>query len=340
MYRTKPVTSNILDKASLPEQFSTDNKENILIPIKHLTCYEISGEDAQTFLQGQFSNDVSDVNANIAQLSSYCTPKGRMLAIFYLCQWQDKYCIILSRDCAGSVIARLKMFVLRSKVEIKSCENTLLLGLHSSDSENTLDQLNLKTPEDTYQCTFNETSLCINIPGSSPRYLILGEESLNQDINRLDADNLKIYSDNYWQWLDIMAGIPNVSQATQEAFVPQMANMELINGVSFSKGCYPGQEVVARLHYLGNANRRMFRIETNSEGTVKAGDNIYKQDSDQAIGKVMTVVALENNNYSALAVLRIEAAKQDALYIGSTSGSTAQIMPLPYDVPTEAKQET
>ena len=332
------MTSHILDKASIARQYSIDIDRNVLVPLQHLTCYEIAGEDAQSFLQGQCSNDVAAVGSSTAQLSSYCTPRGRMLSTFYLCQWQNKYRMILSADNAEQVITRLKMFILRAKVDITPSENNLLLGISNSGAGDLLRQLDIPAPAENYQCASNEFCLCINIPGISQRYLILADERLKEKIDQLDINNLHIYSDEYWQWLDIMAGIPNITQASQEAFVPQMANLELINGVSFTKGCYPGQEVVARLHYLGHANRRLFRIEANSPQVIQAGDAVYQQDCQQAAGKLVTAVALGNNDYAGLGVLRIEAVQQNKLFIGSPGGAQARIMPLPYEVPMPTKQ--
>lgn len=332
------MTSRILDTACIAEQYSIDSNENVLVPLQHLTCYDISGADAQSFLQGQFSNDVAAIGAGTAQLSSYCTPKGRMLSTFYLCQWQDKYRMILSADNAEQVITRLKMFVLRAKVAITPSENNLLLGISAARAGALLNQLGLSAPAENYQCASSQSGLCINIPGLSRRYLILADERLNEKIDRLDINHLRVYSHEYWQWLDIMAGMPTITQATQEAFVPQMANLELIDGVSFTKGCYPGQEVVARLHYLGQASRRLFRLEADSRQTIKAGDNIYQQDGQQAVGKLVAAVALGDHQYAGLGVLRIEAARRNRLVIGAPDGAHAHIMPLPYAVPTSANR--
>ncbi|MFK7794255.1 MAG: folate-binding protein YgfZ [Gammaproteobacteria bacterium] len=333
------MTASILDNASTPDHFSTDLDKPTLIRLNHLVCYQVEGEDATTFLQGQFSNDINAVTTSAGQISSYCTPKGRMLAIFYICKRGDTYHLLTSKDVAEGVMKRLQMYVMRSKVSIKPMEDVLLLGVYNDDHAKVLDTLQLTSFDSDYQVSANDDCLGMNIPNSSsPRYLIICKKS-SALLQELSIDATNIYSHSYWQWLDIMAGLPSITQNVQEAFVPQMANMELIQGVSFSKGCYPGQEIVARLHYLGNANRRMFRLEASQDKTINAGDDIYSQDSDQAIGKFLSVVHEGNNKYSALAVLRIEAAKKNQLAIGSSSGNSAQIMPLPYDVPTDLKEK-
>ena len=291
------------------------------------------------FLQGQFTNDINLVDSNTAQLTAYCTPKGRMLATFFISRRYESYLLITSKDVAEEVFKRLQMYVMRSKVTITESPETLLLGLSCNDNFSA-DWLNLDLPQNNYQVTQDEKTQCIKIPGISPRYLIISNQALAKHINEV-ADNNPIdyYSHHYWQWLDIQAGIPMITLATQEAFVPQMTNMELIDGVSFSKGCYPGQEVVARLHYLGNANRRMFRITSNSSQELQAGDDIYSTSSEQAIGKFLNVMKTGKNKYDGLAVLRIEASKTNSLSTSAKDGDAITLNDLPYDVPTELKEK-
>lgn len=332
------MTVTILDNASTPDHFSTDLDKPTLVNLNHLVCYQVEGEDATTFLQGQFSNDINAVTSTAGQISSYCTPKGRMLAIFYICKRDDTYHLLTSKDVAEEVIRRLQMYVMRSKVVITPMDNASLVGVCNDSQAKVLDTLQLTPTETPYQVSATDDCLCMNVPSISPRYLIICNQPPEQ-LEQLNSDDINVYSHSYWQWLDIMAGLPSITQNVQEAFVPQMANMELIDGVSFSKGCYPGQEIVARLHYLGNANRRMFRLKATQEEAINTGDDIYTQDSDQAIGKFLSVVHEGDNKYSGLAVLRIEAAKKNQLAIGSASGNSAQLMPLPYDVPTELKEK-
>lgn len=335
------MVDSLIAIAMEPATFSTELDKAVLTPLDHLCCYEVSGEDAQTFLQGQLTNDVNEISLTLGQLSSYCTPKGRMLATFYICKLQDKYLILIRKDVAESVISRLKMFVLRAKVAINEHPATnVLIGLAGSSTKSILGALNLHQPNNDNEVTCTNNSLCMKVPGIIPRYLLIGDETFNTKIEKLDKSNVDVYTSDYWQWLDIMSGIPSVTAATQESFVPQMANMELINGVSFSKGCYPGQEIVARLHYLGNASRRMYRIEVSTDKAINPGDDIYQSESDsnQAIGSVVSAIKEDADKFAGLAVLRIEAAQQNKVSIGSPTGIPATIMSLPYEVPTEKKE--
>ena len=333
------MTVSILDNPTTPDQFSADLNKPTLVNLSHLACYRIDGDDASAFLQGQFSNDINDVTPSTGQLSSYCTPKGRMLAIFYICKRDNSYYLVTSSDIAEEVMKRLQMFVMRSAVTITCLEDTLLLGVCHDTQHNLLKALQLQPTESHYQVSANDDYICMNIPSDNARYLVIADPSALSHLSDLTTNDINIYDASYWQWLDILAGLPSISANVQEAFVPQMANMELIEGVSFSKGCYPGQEVVARLHYLGNANRRMFRIEADQDEDIDIGDDIFTQDSEQPIGKFISVVKESQQKYSGLAVLRIEAAKKNQLAIGSASGNSAQILPLPYEVPTELKKK-
>ena len=319
--------------------FSVDLDQPVLIPLEHLCCYEVSGEDAHSFLQGQLTNDIEAITKSRGQLSSYCTPKGRMLAIFYICPSQDKYLIVLRKDVAETVMQRLQMFILRSKVTIKlSSNHQTLFGVAGPSIDSILNTLDIASPQQEYDVTCTENLHCMKIPGIVARCMLIADSSLVETIGQLE--NVATQSFFYWQWLDIMTGIPSVSASTQESFVPQMANMELIDGVSFSKGCYPGQEIVARLHYLGNASRRMYRIETSTDAEINPGDDIYStaSESNQAIGTIVTSTKESADKIAALAILRIEAAQQNQLAIGSPDGVPATVMPLPYDIPSEQKQ--
>lgn len=316
--------------------FSSEITSTLYTELPETACYEVSGEDAQSFLQSQFTNDVNDISATQGQLNSYCTPKGRMLAIFYLCQWQDKYYLIIPKEIASTVMQRIQMYIMRAKVVITECADQLQINaLFGEQANRTLAALNISAPTQDYQTSSFENGFCLRVPGIVPRYLVISNEQAAKELTSLVSDNLSASTPEYWQWLDIMSGIPMLYTETQEAFVPQMANLELINGVSFSKGCYPGQEVVARLHYLGNANRRMYRIRTSTNDNIKSGDDIYAADSEknQAIGQVVSAVATNADEFTALAVLRVEAAENNQLAIRSLTGPKAEVMSLPYEIP-------
>jgi folate-binding protein YgfZ len=314
-----------------------------MVSLLHLRAYRISGDDASSFLQGQFTNDVNLVSADQAQLSAYCTPKGRMLAIFYLCRWQNDYVLICPADIAESFMQRLKMYIMRSKVSIAEASDEVLLGI--IDPEQTLPSQifssSCVTTDDTdkqhsYVAACTDDYLCFTLPGPSNRYLMLCKSDASDEITQSLQKIEHVFPESVWKQMDIMSGLPFVDADTQELFVPQMTNMELIEGVSFSKGCYPGQEVVARLHYLGNANRRMFQFSCHSDKDLTTGEDIVSTLSDKAIGKVLSVEKTSEQDWIGLAVLRIENIQEDGL---QCKDSRITITSLPYNVPLEGKKK-
>ena len=300
--------------------------QTALVELDHLCAYRVSGDDAQSFLQGQLSNDVEKTAPSSATLQAYCTPKGRMLAIFYLAQWQHDYIMILPQEIAASIIQRLSMYVMRAQVKFELLTDTSLFGVVDPHGSVITELCSNQVLEDNYQSYSNEQTLCIRLAATPARYLMLTTASPNLTAQSFDH----ICKSNYWIYLDIINGIPSLSQSVQEAFVPQMTNLELIDGVSFKKGCYPGQEVVARLHYIGNSNRRMFRFSCASEHTVAAGNDIYDTNSQQVVGKVVS--AVKQHEYLGLAVIRIENVKASSLTLHD---ATLVIHTLPYAVPLD-----
>ncbi len=316
--------------ANAVSDYQTIEKQAALTALDHLCAYRVTGDDAKSFLQGQFSNDLEKTTTTSATLNAYCTPKGRMLAIFYLGQWQQDYIMILPADTAAAVVQRLSMYVMRAKVAFELVTDLQLFGIVDPQGAVISQICANNAPELPYQSYSDEQGLCIRVPATIPRYVILRPQTF--DLSQLTHD--VVCSHAYWLYLDIISGIPSLSEALQEAFVPQMANMELIDGVSFKKGCYPGQEVVARLHYLGNSNRRMFQFSCACAQTIAAGDDIYDADTQQVVGKV--VCALKQDKSLGLAVIRIASVKVDHLTLHEAA---LNILPLPYAVPLDDAEE-
>lgn len=327
-----------------PFALDPEQAQTAIVNLDHLRAYRIKGEDATSFLQGQFTNDVNSVTEEQAQLSAYCTPKGRMLATFYLCRWKNDYILICPTTIAESFIARLSMYIMRAKVIIEEATDELILGVISPD-HHWLSQCPSISPlaatidnsqQNAYQAITTDQIMCFSVPGPIPRYIILCQScDCGEIVDSLQQIN-PIYPEAVWAQMDILSGTPWIGANTQELFVPQMTNMELIDGVSFSKGCYPGQEVVARLHYLGHANRRMFRFSCISERSLAAGDDIFCDQSQQPVGKILNVEKNDERQWVGLAVVRIDNIQNDNLYCHDDQ---LTILNLPYHVPLEANNK-
>ena len=178
----------------------------------------------------------------------------------------------------------------------------------------------------------------IRIPGTHPRYEFYGDpETLSKLWESFSAHTTKVGS-SVWALQDIESGIPDIYATTVESFVPQMANLHAIGGVSFKKGCYPGQEVVARMQYLGKLKRRMYRAHVKTDSLPAAGDNLYSSGSDDSVGKVVQAQLAPKGGVELLAILKIAQAEQHSIHLEDKQGPQLELIDLPYEVPLEREK--
>ncbi|HFE38329.1 MAG TPA: folate-binding protein [Gammaproteobacteria bacterium] len=303
-----------------------DIHDNIVCDTSFLSIVKITGADAKTFLQGQFSNDVNLLTENNSQLSSYNSPKGRLYASFRLLKSGRDFLMLLPSEVTESIIKRLRMFIMRSNVNIENIsDNWKSIGLSGFSITSEINQ----APQEANNVLTNKGTTYISLPGVTKRLLALGpEESIKQLTNRLTEKNLLVNA-NHWKRLDIHAGLPNIYTATQESFVAQMVNLQFINGLSFTKGCYPGQEVIARMRYLGKLKKRMYRITINSDIAPNPGENLYLGGNSQSIGKIVDAQPNNQGRIDALAVIQNSACDQGEIYVNDAALSLTE---LPYAV--------
>ncbi|MBE0625021.1 MAG: folate-binding protein YgfZ [Burkholderiales bacterium] len=306
----------------------------IVAPLTHLGLLEFSGEDAQAFLHGQLSNDVKQLSPGRSEYAAYCSAKGRMLANFLLWQEGRHYQLQLARALLPAMQKRLGMFVLRAQVKLADAsESRPLLGLAGKGAADVLREFFPALPQQAHQVVHDAAgATLIALPGE--RFELIAElETAKRLWDRLAA-RLTPVGTPCWEWLEIRGGIPLITPATQEQFVPQMANMELIGAVSFQKGCYPGQEIVARTQYLGQLKRRMLLAHVAGAAPPQPGDALYCDDPDaQASGTVVNAQAAPEGGYDLLAVVQTASIGQGALHVQSADGPVLRIQPLPYPLP-------
>ncbi len=305
-----------------------------LCNLSNLGLIKASGEDAFNFLHGQFTNDLNLVSENKSQLSSYCNPKGRMLSIFRIFLWNNDYFLLIPRDVIEVSLKKLTMFKLMAKVDLADVSDEFsIFGLAGPDSNTALKDNNFPVPDQIGQSIQHNGTTIIRIPSESSRFLFISKPENAITIQKLLSENSTPATSNMWELHDIQCGIPQVTAETIEAFIPQMVNLELIGGVNFQKGCYPGQEIVARTHYLGKPNRRMYRIYINSSKPPKPGVNIFSEkDGEQPVGKIVSAQSSNENTCEALTVLRTEKENADDLHLESLSGPKVSITTLPYSL--------
>lgn len=275
-----------------------------------------SGEDAAGFLHNLLTNDINHLAPGLARHAGLCTPKGRLLATFLIWREGDDFLLMLSSDILPGILKKLSMYVLRSKVKLSDASaERRLLGVVGADC-GPID------PMTTAPCA-GGTAIRID---DERCVLALPPGELPADLPPAGA-----LED--WHLAEIRAGIPRIVAATQEAFVPQMVNYEIpaVGGVSFQKGCYPGQEIVARTQYLGKVKRRMFRVKLDS--AFAPGTDVFTPAAgEQHCGAVVLTAPSTHGGYESLLVAQSTAAEEDAIFVGSPAGSRARLLPLPYPV--------
>ena len=280
----------------------------ILAPLSDFGLLTCTGADAKSFLQNQLTSDVNSLTENAFQYSSLCTPKGRMLANFLLFREAQSYRLLLSADLADAIQKHLKIYVFRSQVALEnSSANYEFLGLAGKYSAQTLEKAGWKPPTRAHEMTFFPNGFILRLDES--RFIVGAPPSILTDVWEKLAETARPVGENVWQWLAIQAGIVLITQATREAFIPQMIDFDKIGGVSFTKGCYPGQEIVARTRYLGKIKRHLYRLKLSH--FVASGTAIYAlENSDSACGMIAHCAASPANSlggYEALAVIQEDA---------------------------------
>ena len=237
----------------------TDKHPTIAVRLTPLALIEARGADAGAFLQGQLSNDVRRVTPERAQLSSYNSPKGRMLAVLHLLRDAagDGYWLELPRSLLEPTLKRLRMYVLRSKVTLAEAGDRVLFGLAGPGSPAAVAHLGLAAPTAALDCARGGGITVIRRLGEAPRYVLIAPAAEGEALWQRLSQHAAEADYAAWRRTDIEAGVPTVFPETQDRFVAQMCNLDQLGGISFDKGCYTGQEVIARVHYRGAVKRHM-----------------------------------------------------------------------------------
>ncbi len=311
-----------------------------LVDLSSLSIIDITGNDAAAFLQGQFCNDLTKVSATRAQITGYCTPKGRLLALPAIVGIADGFRLLLPASIKDGFLKRLSMFIMRSSVVVTERLDWVCTGLmsdsngHTGDAGKHLGAL----PHAAMDAATSDAQQLICWPSgrdtaSAVRYLVLA--SVDDQVALWNTcKSIAKVDDAVWRLADIVAGIPSIRPQTQEAFVPQMMNLQLIDALSFTKGCYPGQEIVARMQYLGKLKRHMrrFALSPDASGELsvpQAGDSLQAGE-DADVGVVIDAVLGTDGRAELLAVVKVSA--EDATL--SVSGQPLLALDLPYDLPS------
>ncbi len=295
--------------------------------LSHLGVIAADGEDAASFLHGQLTQDITLMPLGQARLAGYCSAKGRLLASFLV--WKEsaqELRLLCSADLLAPTLKRLSMFVLRAKVKLRDATPELRVsGVAGAPA------LALGAPAQAWERTTQGQTTLIRLPDVNglPRVLHVAPA----DAPALaDTAALPLAS---WQWLDVESGIPTIVAPVVEQFVPQMINLESVGGVNFQKGCYPGQEVVARSQYRGTLKRRGFIVHADT--TLVPGQELFHSaDPGQPSGMIVNAAPRPGGGWSAFAELKLAAAEGGELHAGSPDGPAVRLAPLPYTLAAQA----
>ncbi len=278
--------------------------------LSDLGVAHVSGDDAETFLQGQLSNDVTDIAPKAGhQLTAYSNPKGRMLALFNLLKKGDNSFLLLApREILDKVLPRLKMFVMRAAVTIETDDTLRVIGVQTVDRDAAAAKLAPGTPCFTHSLDPNRH---LAVAPGLPEIELLSRES--------------------WNRLDIEQNLPQVYLQTHEALIPQSVNLDIVGGVNFKKGCYPGQEIIARVKYRGKPKTRMIGASVKDVNTIEIGQPVYIEERDKAAGLVANLAVHGDTTLLSITV-PVTHLHEGTLYLDEALSVPLERLPLPYEI--------
>lgn len=297
--------------------------DGFVSPLTSIGILSLEGADAVPFIHRQLSNDIEHLDDSQARLAAYCTPQGRVLALFTVWKDNDRVLLAFPKDILPAIQKRLRFYVLRDKVSVSDVSDDYqVYGIYG---DGTLKALGLSadaSPADTYAKVENETGTLIRWQDAfaKPRWLLFARQSVTVSEQYL-AD------ENAWWLTEIEAGMPRINLAVQDRFLPQMLNLEQLGGLSFTKGCYPGQEIVSRAKYRGSVKSGLFKgtltLDADALPAVPDGSPLFNETGNECGTVVMTVA--DGNTLHILAVARFEDAGTSQLRLGKADGQAVDL---------------
>ncbi|MBM2830237.1 MAG: hypothetical protein HW411_1027 [Gammaproteobacteria bacterium] len=304
---------------------------NQYFDLSHFALLEISGNDANEFLQNQIAGDVSKLHSSGWLFSAWCQPDGRVICTFILFAEGTSLMLILPSMLKDKIINRLSKFILRSKVTIKDVSDEYaLIGLAGPDMYMILQTMHAGISGNANPKYQTEDLCILRMWGKTPRSILISRmDKVSTILDRVliaftEGDRAT------WSLMDIEAGIPWILEATSGAFLPQMLNIDQMQGLSYQKGCYPGQEVIARLHHRGQLKRRMYLGTCNNEVMPGPGDRLERTDTGTLAGDVIDAERHPDGGFSLLAVTEISAADGAPLRLHGTVQGHIKLQSITY----------
>ncbi len=304
--------------------------------LSSLALITVSGADAIQFLHSQLTNDIQALADNQACLAGYCTPKGRLLATAIAWKTGDTVTLEVPAEIRENLQKRLQMYVLRSRVTLENrTASVSVLGIFGEGAALKLAEWFPMLPAAPNQLVHNKSGVLLRLTDVTgiKRYQWIAPLALADQVYPTLSRQISVVPEQSWALSDIHGGIPQILPTTQEKFVPQMINYELIGGVNFKKGCYPGQEIVARSQYLGKQKRRMVLASIPS-ATVQSGMELFSAtDSSEPCGMIVNAAPNARGGSDCLIEMKTSFLQNATVQLGT--GEVCQWMELPYPLPRD-----
>jgi tRNA-modifying protein YgfZ len=317
-----------------PTDFDAAQHAGVFVPLTQFGVIDIKGDDAASFLHSQLTQDVQQLDASSARLAGYCSPKGRLLASFLMWRSADSVRLLVSQDVLAPTLKRLSMFVLRAKAKLSDASAELAAVGFAGEARAALSTLFDALPDGVHTKVDGPHGVLARVPDAfgRARFVWIGPRAevearladFDQSLTRAPA--------TLWDWLDIHAGEPRITQATAEAFVPQMVNFDVLGAVNFKKGCYPGQEIVARSQYRGTIKRRT--ALAHGESAAAGMELFHSADPGQPCGMVVNAAPARDGGVDCLVEIKLAALDNGAVHVGAADGPALAFLPLPYAFPS------
>lgn len=302
--------------------------------LSHEGILAVRGPDASKFLQGQLTCNLNYLNDTTATLGARCTQKGRMQSSFRILLEGDGCLLAMASELIEPQLADLKKYAVFSKSKLTD-ESASWVRFGLNDGDGALATLGLDLPQASDSVVRANGLIAIRVSPARAELWVAADQATN--VHTQLAAQLAEGSLNDWLLGQIRAGIGQVLGNTRETFIPQMLNLQAVGGVSFKKGCYTGQEIVARMQYLGKLKRRLYRLTLAGTELPEPGAELFSPVHASAVGEVV-IAARAADGIELLAVLQADAVEDDNIHLGTAQGPTLQLTHLPYTL--DAKLET
>lgn len=300
---------------------------------------KVSGEDAFDFLQGQFSNELKDISDSTAQLAAYCEPQGKVLALFTIFKQDDSFYLNFDGSLKEAILKRLTLFKMRSKVTLEDVSETLVhIGYAGEFADLDIQRLLSTKIKDIYEVTKLEDKdasdvIAVKVPGPYHRFSLFGPADQMQFVWQELRNNSEPTNNFDWNLLNIVSGQPEINAETSDQFIAQFLNLDKLNAINFQKGCFPGQEVIARMHYRGKVTKRMLRLHISERLALNPGDELKLNHADK--NYTFNLVLAAEDIYEGMVALAVTTVKPLEKVQGSfttETGAEVIIEPMPYDL--------